>query len=43
VIEEQVSKWHIFLADANPGALEQAMDTFLIYLDCVKPALLAGN
>jgi hypothetical protein len=40
IIEEQASKWHLYLADANPGALEQAMDTFILFLDKVKPATM---
>ena len=37
---EVVDKWPLFLKDANPGALEKALDAMAVFLDKIHPNTL---
>lgn len=40
VLTAHASKWPLYFSDANPGALEQALDAFQAFLDKIKPTVL---
>ena len=43
LFREHAAKFHTYLADINPAALEKALECFTAFLDKIKPALLAEN